>query len=395
MSIKAIFSPGQTEITVNGLYQWDYGQSVEIILPGFNGVYQVHIACAGMPEAVVRTCSVVNDVLTVPIPDQALEQTAPITAWIYKAGESSGGTVATVKFTVSPRTKPAASPTLPPELSDRYTEALDAMNEVVDALGRGEIEVGIAKGAPSTGKNQMEEDDGGKAFTFANTHGFGVSGIKGTWKVWGENDGADSDHTGDGELYSWLVPSHSERMSIGRPQRLVKRLYAKLLGAADYRIQNAYLKKANISETLTVGGLKTTEGSDVLSSVRASETFRSAFKNEFENLSTVYEGGGPLTVAPIIYEDGAFGLYQAEVVATAGSLVEVYDLGQFRINRGMARTTILPFVPNGLQMYKIQIQHDGSSNSFTVSASYHPFCNEKVDQEYNKIQVRFRRILQF
>ena len=33
MSIKAVFTDGQTQITVNGLHQWDYGQVLEIQAP--------------------------------------------------------------------------------------------------------------------------------------------------------------------------------------------------------------------------------------------------------------------------------------------------------------------------------------------------------------------------
>lgn len=522
MSIKATFPEGVNEIVVHGLHQWDYGRNLEITIPDLNGSFEVHIACAGMREAVVRSCAAINGVMTAVIPDQCLEQTSPVVAWVYEVGATSGKTLATAKLIVTPRAKPASSPTVPTELGDKYTEAAAAMNEVLDTFMNGGIvrdqadlaeHAYTADGAPSTGKDQTAEDDGGKTFTFPNTHGFGssVPGVSGHWKLWNHTDGTDADHTGDGKQYTWLIPSHSERMSIGHPTRLVKRVYAKLLGAADCLIKKAYVKTVVASQIQTTGAVfpyksyegkclyivpasgkfyyksndwlsvcvfkleagKTysvtyntltsaqdayavadtlfeppvgevnpttgvaytimkqsaepnttatdeitvtkdcylyvqnrasstqpddavrTSGIDVLTSLAGLEAFKREAESGFEDPVTVYEGGGPRPASSVTYNDGAFGLYQAEVLATGSAGIEVYSLGQFQVDRETAQTTILPFVPNGLQMYKIKIQHDGKSNNFTVSASYHPFCDEKPDQEYSVVQVRFRRIMKF
>ena len=138
MSIKAVFLLGQTEITVNGLHQWDYGQQLEIHAPDLPALVEVHFACIGMKEAVVRPCSVVEGVGTVTIPDACLEQSAPITAWIYEINGSTGTTVKTIVLKVTERARPASTEDIPVEVADKYTEAVTAMNEQVQALKDGE-----------------------------------------------------------------------------------------------------------------------------------------------------------------------------------------------------------------------------------------------------------------
>lgn len=141
MSIKAVFLLGQTEITVNGLHQWDYGQQLEIHAQDLPALVEVHFACIGMKEAAVRPCSVVEGVGAVTIPDACLEQSAPITAWIYEINGSTGTTVKTIVLKVTERARPATGDDIPVEVADKYTEAVTAMNEQVQALKDGEVVV--------------------------------------------------------------------------------------------------------------------------------------------------------------------------------------------------------------------------------------------------------------
>lgn len=132
MSIKALFLPGQTDITVNGLHQWDYGQQLEIHADDLPALVEVHFACVGMDMAVVRSCAVTNGVGTVAIPDRCLEQAAPIMAWVYEVDGTVGMTTKTIVLNVMERARPS-SPVddIPPAVADKYTEAITAMNEVV------------------------------------------------------------------------------------------------------------------------------------------------------------------------------------------------------------------------------------------------------------------------
>lgn len=144
MNIKAIFPSGASELIVHGLHQWDYGRKLEIRSDDLPALIEVHFACAGMTEAVVRSCNVVQGVAEATIPDQCLEQTTPIVAWVYEVGESSGATIKTITLTVIQRARPQPAGPVPTVLSDKYTELMAAVNEQVAALRAGNVTVARA-----------------------------------------------------------------------------------------------------------------------------------------------------------------------------------------------------------------------------------------------------------
>lgn len=130
MNLIATFPPGHAEITVNGLHQWDRGRQLEIHSAELPAVIEVHFACAGMDEAVVRSCSAAGGVAVALIPDRCLEQSAPITAWIYEIdGATSGMTTKKITLPVEARTRPSLTGDIPVDTSDKYTEAVGAMNQ--------------------------------------------------------------------------------------------------------------------------------------------------------------------------------------------------------------------------------------------------------------------------
>lgn len=173
MNIVAIIPPGRAEITVNGLHQWDYGRQLEIHSDALPAIVEVHFACAGMDEAVVRSCSAVNGVATAAIPDRCLEQTTPIIAWVYEISGTTGATTAKIMLPVEPRTRPSAGESIPEDVSDQYTEAVAAMNEVkqwVDDLMSGDVTV-----AKATNADHATEADHAKNATSATNAQIAVS----------------------------------------------------------------------------------------------------------------------------------------------------------------------------------------------------------------------------
>lgn len=171
MSIKATFPAGVTDITVNGLHQWDYGQKVEIHADDLPALIEVHFACADMHDAVVRVCSVIDGKAEAAIPDHCLEQTSPILAWIYLVGETTGATVKTIILPVVARTQPQPSPTLPEDISDKYTEAVAAMTELVEA-----VETAVANTAEAVLEDVKESiASGALPVSHASTAGFAVT----------------------------------------------------------------------------------------------------------------------------------------------------------------------------------------------------------------------------
>ena len=149
MPIKAVFLAGQTDITVNGLHQWDYGQQLEIHASDLPALIEVHFACVGMSDAVVRACSGTLGVYRATIPDVCLEQTSPIIAWIYCIDEdgTAGATVKTITLPIIARTRPQANATVPEIISDKYTELISAINAEVETLKNGEVVVAQARQA--------------------------------------------------------------------------------------------------------------------------------------------------------------------------------------------------------------------------------------------------------
>ena len=145
MSIKVSIPMGQDMVSVTGLHQWDYGQVLEIESPDIGSeIVEVHFACVNMTEAVVRSCSFSNGVGTVTIPDQCLEQTTTVTAWIYRVVGTEGHTIKTITLPIMARTRPSKVREIPHEFSDKYTELITEINEAVDNLENGNITVAHA-----------------------------------------------------------------------------------------------------------------------------------------------------------------------------------------------------------------------------------------------------------
>lgn len=145
MAIKIVFPAGKTTITASSLYQWDYGQILEIEAADLLPIVEVHFACAGMTEAIVRPCSVNNGLATVPIPDICLEHAGTIMAWVFEIDGTVGMTRKTITIPVISRVKPSAGGEIPAEFYDRYTELITEINEAITALTQGNVTVTQAK----------------------------------------------------------------------------------------------------------------------------------------------------------------------------------------------------------------------------------------------------------
>lgn len=161
MSIKATFPAGVTAMTVNGLHQWDYGRTLEIEAPDMPALVEVHFACAGMQEAVVRSCALIDGKATATIPDICLEQTSPVIAWVYELGETSGKTSRTVTLPITQRAKPQGSVTIAPATADKYTEAVAAINSIMEGFESG----GVVAGRAAEADHATEADYAAEAAT--------------------------------------------------------------------------------------------------------------------------------------------------------------------------------------------------------------------------------------
>ena len=167
MSIRAVFPPGETHVTVHGLYQWDFGCELEIHAQGLPAMVEVHFASSGVEEAEVRTCANVNGVFTVPIPDKYLSETAPITAWVYLLDSASGTTALTITLPIIARVRPKVAGAQPADFVTKYEEAIAGFNEHVESLKDGSVEVKYAQEA-----GYAEEAGKANNATFAESAGY-------------------------------------------------------------------------------------------------------------------------------------------------------------------------------------------------------------------------------
>lgn len=147
MSIKAKFRTGEKAITVTSLYQWDYGQKLEIESADLPPLIEVHFACSGMNEAVVHSCSVDDGIAIVDIPNRCLEQTSAVTAWVYEIDETQGRTTKIITIPIVARIRPSRSEEIPQEIADCYTELIAEVRAVIEDLKSGGITVAQAQNA--------------------------------------------------------------------------------------------------------------------------------------------------------------------------------------------------------------------------------------------------------
>ena len=149
MAIKALFLSGNHEVLTDSLYQWDYGQELEIESVDLgSGEVEIHFACQNMTEAIVRPCYLTNGIGVVTVPDDCLEQSSLITAWVYEIAGTQGRTRKVVRIPVTARTRPHIGRDIPTEICDKYTELITDINTALGDLKNGDI---VVKSALSAG----------------------------------------------------------------------------------------------------------------------------------------------------------------------------------------------------------------------------------------------------
>ena len=149
MAIKINIPDGQTNVTVAGLYQWDYGQVLEIECPEIGSeTLEVHFACPNMSEAIVRTCTFTVGVGTVTIPDECLEQANLVTAWLCQRDSTQRRTLKTITLPLTARTRPGNMlDDIPPSRADVIGQLIEEVNEAVDAIESGKVTAAKAQNA--------------------------------------------------------------------------------------------------------------------------------------------------------------------------------------------------------------------------------------------------------
>lgn len=102
----ADFTKQGEEIELEELWQYDYGQKLQIRGLDLPDIFEVHFSWTGLENAKVVTGHTENGVSTVDIPNEALKQKRAITAYIYLSTAEEGETVNTVMMFVNKRPAP-------------------------------------------------------------------------------------------------------------------------------------------------------------------------------------------------------------------------------------------------------------------------------------------------
>lgn len=101
---------GESLVKVYELYQWDYGQQLEITGLDLPEHFKMHFQI-GSGEAQSVNGIFANGVGTVSIPDAAMQQdTDKFNAWVYIESADSGKTIKTVQFNLNRRERPSDTP---------------------------------------------------------------------------------------------------------------------------------------------------------------------------------------------------------------------------------------------------------------------------------------------
>lgn len=103
----AEFSRRGEEIEIDDeLWQYDYGQKIQIKGLNLPEIFEVHFSWKDLEKAKVVTGSTIDGISTVDIPNIALEQRRMITAYIYLSDTTEGETVNTILLPVNRRKAP-------------------------------------------------------------------------------------------------------------------------------------------------------------------------------------------------------------------------------------------------------------------------------------------------
>lgn len=110
MTLHAVFTRNQNEVTTGELFQWDIGQ--QLCIEGLTDIDEntkVHFANNRMSQAIVKTGTFEDNALTVDIPNEFLQSGGVIhgKAWVYVTeSETVGQTIKTINIPIVPRTRP-------------------------------------------------------------------------------------------------------------------------------------------------------------------------------------------------------------------------------------------------------------------------------------------------
>ena len=208
MAIKVQFPVGEPTVTVRGLYQWDYGQVLEIECAEIGSeILEAHFACPNMSEAIVRTCTFSNGFGTVTIPDECLEQTGSLTVWLCRVDSTQRHTIKAITLPLTTRTRPNNTRDVPADYTDKYGQLIEEVNEAINALENGEVTA--AKALSATTANHANTAGSATSATYATSSGSAGTVNKYLHNVKINISGSD----GEGELALQIITTSQDTIT--------------------------------------------------------------------------------------------------------------------------------------------------------------------------------------
>lgn len=136
--LEANFPQNVAEIVLDGLTQWDKDVLLHISGEDLPDIFEVHIGYDGISEAFRFPLYKVDGVATIKIPNELLQQTRNIKAWIYVIDSEGCRTVRTINIPMAKREKPAEyESSLDDPQKDAVEQLIENTNELIDAFEKG------------------------------------------------------------------------------------------------------------------------------------------------------------------------------------------------------------------------------------------------------------------
>ena len=138
--ITAVFGEGKKGTVAYGLWQYDFGQTLQIQGLKLPAAVQVHFALQLEGEVITHIGTTKNNVTTVDIPDSLLKDPVDICdersayllhAWVYQTNGESGKTLYEIALPVARRAKPTD---YTEEEEERLKSTLAKMTEVAESM---------------------------------------------------------------------------------------------------------------------------------------------------------------------------------------------------------------------------------------------------------------------
>ena len=115
------------KVTTEPLYQWDYGQELQVLGDNFPAICQVHFCNKKTLQAITRLAVSIEGGIKVAIPDELLEEPYNIDAFIYVIEDESGNTLKLVEIPIIARQKPS-------ELSEPTEDQQSEFDQIIATL---------------------------------------------------------------------------------------------------------------------------------------------------------------------------------------------------------------------------------------------------------------------